>query len=83
MNIITHLNEFSGDEASALRAVVSRLRAIPERAPTQILTDRLLNAIAGERETVPLYLRVLALCRRGRGGRSRAVGLALVAHGSG
>lgn len=50
MNIITHLNEFSGDEASALRAVVSRLRAIPERAPTQILTDRLLNAIAGERE---------------------------------
>ena len=49
MDIITHLNELSGDEAMALRAVVNRLRAMSERSPAPDLTSRILKAVKAER----------------------------------
>ena len=41
MKLDAHLNELPAAEAASLRAVVARLRAMPERVPSADLTGRI------------------------------------------
>jgi hypothetical protein len=49
MKLETHLDERAAPEAAALRTVVARLRAAPEREPSAGLAGRILAAVDAER----------------------------------
>jgi len=49
MNLYAHLSELPAAEATAFRALVTRLRALPQHEPSPLLTSRILAAVADER----------------------------------
>ena len=49
MNLYAHLSELPAAEATAFRALVTRLRAQPQHEPSPLLTSRIMAAVAAER----------------------------------
>jgi len=49
MNFQAHMDELTLADAAAFRALAGRLRAMPEREPSEGLTDRILAAVDAER----------------------------------
>jgi len=49
MNLEAHLSELAVPEAAAFRAVIDRLRTLPEREPSADLTGRILAAVDSDR----------------------------------
>ncbi len=57
MNLESHLANLEAPEAAAFRAVIERLRALPEREPSANLTGRILAAVDEERTRKRLRFR--------------------------